>query len=388
LSPDVREHEGTTATPAAPPPDPRAEAVERLFALVQRGRGHVAVIGPSAEVAAALFGEAEARLAVHRGVRLRGASLDEAAALAALCADKEDADGRVGHAMRTLVQEARAAGLPVVVVVTEADLADLARLERLRERLEWVPGAAEVTRLVLLGGPKLATMLRRREARGFGSLVAATVRVPEATAAGTGSARLARLLASVGAAAAVALAALALWTRPAPTPEGPPPVETPTAAPSAPPSPPTAPAAIPTVPATTPAPAPIAAEAPVDAPPGAQAAPTLAEIVPTPEPTVPPATAPPAPPPPAAARPEASPLGPRAASGPTIQVGAFTRVENAEALRAKLAPRFPGVHVSAIGRGGTTYHRVRIGGFASAAELDAAVAALRRAGYAPARVRD
>jgi cell division protein FtsN len=71
-----------------------------------------------------------------------------------------------------------------------------------------------------------------------------------------------------------------------------------------------------------------------------------------------------------------------------LQVGAFVNPATADALRARLAPRFPGVTVSPARRDGTTYHRVRVGGFASAQELEAGARALRAAGFTPVRVRE
>ena len=74
--------------------------------------------------------------------------------------------------------------------------------------------------------------------------------------------------------------------------------------------------------------------------------------------------------------------------GAALQVGAFIRADGAEALRRKLAPQFPEVYVSPAARGGTTFHRVRVGGFRSRHDLDTAAAQLRTAGYTPIRVRE
>ena len=79
---------------------------------------------------------------------------------------------------------------------------------------------------------------------------------------------------------------------------------------------------------------------------------------------------------------------PPAPRGAALQVGAFLRSEGAEVLRRKLAPQFPEVYVSPAARGGSKFHRVRVGGFRSGHDLDVAAAMLRTAGYTPIRVRE
>jgi hypothetical protein len=324
------------ATPAAS----RAAAVAKLVAAVQKTPGDVIVIGKDAQAAAGLFDEAEAYLATYRGIRVRGRALDGDAAVAALCADKEPSVGPgAGQraAMQALVDEARAVALPVVVVVAEADKVGADRLERFRQAVECVTGAAEVVRIVFLGGPRLMKIVRRHEARSLGTRVAAVVRVPGATVAPQRKAlgrlpagRAGRWAGAVALGGGVVLAAWMLAPRIVPP-------RTHVAGP-----PPTSP--VPEPPATRP-PAPAAV------------------------------TSPPRP-------------APRPARGPVLQVGAFLSAASAETLSQRLAPQFDDVYVSTIDRSGSTYHRVRLGGFASEADLRAAETALRKAGYAPVRARD
>ena len=74
--------------------------------------------------------------------------------------------------------------------------------------------------------------------------------------------------------------------------------------------------------------------------------------------------------------------------GIALQVGAFRQPEHAEAVRARLASQFPDVHVSPFVHDGTTLYGVRVGRFASEADLALAAAAMRAAGFTPLRVRD
>jgi len=316
----------------------RAAAVAELVAAVQTRPGHVIVIAQDAKAAAGLFSEAEAQLATHRAVRVRGRELDGSAAVAALCADKEESGG-----LQALIEEARAAALPVVVVVAEADAAGADRLERLRQAVECVSDAAEVVRMVLLGGPRLLDTIRQPEARLLATRVAAVVRVPvetvtpERRAAGGLRAGLAGLYTH-----AVALVGVVVFATSMLAPK---------------------------------------ILRPRDHVAGASAP---AVVAAAPSATRPPVPAPAANPPPAPAA--AAP--PRPAHGPALQVGAFLSAASAEALRRQLAPRFGEAYVSNIDRDGATYHRVRFGGFASEADLHAAETALREAGYAPLRARD
>jgi cell division protein FtsN len=329
--------------------------------------------------------------------------------------------------MRTLLDEARAAGQPMVVAVTDAELADSAKLERVRLTLEAAPDAGEIVRIALLGGPPLIELLRRPESRAVALRIGATVQVPSVAAdiqapavvPVPASGGIGRYL--VGALVVACLAGLAVWMGqpPAPTP----PVKV---APSAP-----APAAV--VPPPTP-PTPVAVtHEPAPAPPGAIAhepappvpPPTVpaqaAQVAPTPhaglvenptplavvdahavakepEPTEPEPSAPPEPAPtPAPPTPEAYAVpadGDDAGTaapkrGETaLQVGAFVKPEGAQALRTKLAAQFPRVYVSSAARGGTTFHRVRVSGFRSAHDVTVAETWLKAAGYPATRVRE
>jgi hypothetical protein len=78
-----------------------------------------------------------------------------------------------------LIEEARAAARPVVVVVADADLASAKRLESLRIQLDAAPGAIEVVRMVLIGCPVLSRILDLPSARGLKSRVGMHVRLPE-----------------------------------------------------------------------------------------------------------------------------------------------------------------------------------------------------------------
>ena len=48
----------------------------------------------------------------------------------------------------------------------------------------------------------------------------------------------------------------------------------------------------------------------------------------------------------------------------SIQVGSFSNLGNAERLKRRLEPRYENVHIMPFDKGGTTFHRVRIGQFA------------------------
>lgn len=81
-------------------------------------------------------------------------------------------------------------------------------------------------------------------------------------------------------------------------------------------------------------------------------------------------------------------VSPRSVHGPALQVGAFLSAASAEALRQRLGGRFADAYVSTVERSGSTYHRVRVGRFASEADLRATETALRKAGYAPIRAQE
>jgi hypothetical protein len=78
-----------------------------------------------------------------------------------------------------LVEEARAVAKPVVVVVADADLASVKRLESLRIQLDAAPGAIDVVRMVLIGCPVLSRILELPSARGLSSRVGMQVRLIE-----------------------------------------------------------------------------------------------------------------------------------------------------------------------------------------------------------------
>lgn len=365
LAEDDLVHDADRA-PGAPPATSRAAAVAKVVAAVQTHPGHVLVIGKNAKAAAGLFDEAEAHLATYRGVRVRGSALDGNAAVAALCADKEQ-NGSPGawqrSAMQALIDEARASALPVVVVVAEADKAGAGELERFREVVECVSDATDVVRMVLLGGPRLLRTVRRSEAWSPATRVATVVHVPDATGRGLGpwpggvAGRYARAAALGG---VVVLAALTLGPKLFPPRDdglGPP-----------------------VTPPVAEAEGPLQLAPLVALPEAHEAAPATAPS--TPSLPVPKRAASPPP------TRTASVSRPSPARGPALQIGAFLSAASAEALRQRLGGRFGDAYVSTFERSGSTYHRVRLGGFASEADLRVAETALRKAGYAPIRAQE
>lgn len=86
---------------------------------------------------------------------------------------------KVSSPLGGLIDEARAAARPVVVVVADADLASAKRLESLRIQLDAAPGAIEVVRMVLIGCPVLSRILELPSARGLKSRVGMQVRLAE-----------------------------------------------------------------------------------------------------------------------------------------------------------------------------------------------------------------
>jgi cell division protein FtsN len=102
-----------------------------------------------------------------------------------------------------------------------------------------------------------------------------------------------------------------------------------------------------------------------------------------------------APPPPATATApptRAAPVAP-AASGPAAgltyfaQAGAFTRSDDAEAQRAKLALLGLDAKISAREQAGRTVYRVRVGPFDTKSEADGAIERLQSAGVDSTLVR-
>jgi cell division septation protein DedD len=348
--------------------DATADATAAKLTTALRPRpGHVVVTAATAKDAEALLWRVESDIVAYRCLWLSGRELDPVRLLRALAT--EDVLAESPHvAIRTLLGKARAIGRPVVVVVTEADAASAADLERLRLTLECTPDASDVVRLVLLGGPALLEILRRPEVRALATRITNRIDAPqiasEAALPQTSRImseplrveserrprRLGRILmaGAGGAAFAAAVGGIVI------TPSDPP--ASPIVA--------TAVATAPTLdaPAAPPAVAEVAGETP--APP--------VEVMPTPEPT----------PPRAVVHPPAAPI----VRGHAIQVGAFRSLANATALRDELARRFADVHVTPMQRNGTVLHRVRIEGLASEAAVTAALATLRLAGLQPMRV--
>lgn len=344
-------------------------AAAKLRTALQERSGYVVVTAESSAAAEALFAAVAPELRTFRTLRTSGRTLDPEAIVRALWRDGEPPfPARI--AMRALIDEARAASQPIVVAITDADVADAGELERVRLTLEGAPDASEIVHIALLGGPALVELLRRPEMRSLALRIGASVQVPVVASAlttGTGARRARGRGRWIATAAAAALAAGVLWSvrqprLPDPTVEPEPPTAAPPAVDPV--------AVVPTVvPEPTPAPTPSVDEAVPSPPPTASAE---AEVG-----TIPPAPAP-APPPAAATR----------GIGVALQVGAFRRAEGAAAVRDKLAGEFPGVSVSPLTRGGSTLYRVRIGGFATEEELAATARALGAAGYPPIRVRD
>ena len=72
------------------------------------------------------------------------------------------------------------------MVVADADLASIKRLESLRIQLDSAPGAIEIVRMVLIGCPVLSRILDLNAARGLSSRVGLQVRVAETALRGRG----------------------------------------------------------------------------------------------------------------------------------------------------------------------------------------------------------
>ena len=128
------------------------------------------------------------------------------------------------------------------------------------------------------------------------------------------------------------------------------------------------------------------------------AAPTAPAVTPPPPPTVPPTL-----PPPAATLPGAAPATRAAAAPPTApdarpvpkptgmaffaQAGAFTRTDDAEAQRAKLALLGMDARITEREQAGRTVYRVRVGPFDARTQADAAIDKLQGAGIDATLVR-
>ena len=444
-SPDASQTQAGSARPDA--------SAARLFSSLQSRAGHAVVVGDDPAAAEALFERVDAQLVCQRRARLSGEGLDLDTMVQALgtdlrgpyCPQEPDA------ILSLVATEARAAGLPILVVITRAEEAGAATLNQLATLVDSVPDARAAVRFVLLGGPRLEAILAQPEAQGLVARVLTTVRAPkreegrwvfplQAPATATDSPR--RDTAQWIVAGLVALAGLVFFFAPWGGRDEPTRV---TSTPSAPVWPADAPGTTVPAPQVTPpfppmtaAPArpapeqpPPAAAAPV--PPAAASAPPLAAAPPPPAAITPPppveAPAPPSPvegtvtPVPSAereeyasgpadpledpdeeaerapardARPRATPdrraavpsLRAEASIGQSLQVGAFRQIANASALAQKLSADFPGVRIVTVERGGVRYHCVRLGGFADEYALAARASQLREAGYPAVRVQN
>ena len=80
------------------------------------------------------------------------------------------------------------------------------------------------------------------------------------------------------------------------------------------------------------------------------------------------------------AAPAAAPISPAPGSGYLLQVGAFPNPSDAETLKAKLAMQGFVASVQSVNVGGQTYHRVRLGPFRSATDLESTKQRLASAG--------
>jgi DedD protein len=96
------------------------------------------------------------------------------------------------------------------------------------------------------------------------------------------------------------------------------------------------------------------------------------------------AAEPPAAEPPAARSPVASAPAP-AAGGWMVQLGAFGDIDNARQLASRISTYGYSAHVTEFRSGGETMHRVRVGGFATENQADAAASSLSAHGF-PGRV--
>lgn len=392
--------------PAGRPRTTSDLAEAKLRTAIQERSGYVVVTAESASASEALFAAVEPRLSTFRTVRASGRTLDPEAIVRALWRDG-DPPFPARLAMRTLLDEARAAKQPMVVAVTDAELADSAKLERVRLTLEAAPDAGEIVRIALLGGPPLIELLRRPESRAVALRIGATVQVPAAAAeitpppVATPAARRGMGGLAAGAVVVAGIAAFAVWSsRPMPQPapmtvahDAPPPTAAPPAPANVEPAvvhEPAAPVPAPSPPAHAPAAAATADVVENPTPVAVVEAPMVAkepELAPPPSPA-----AEPPPPAPTAVTAPAKDTTPEAASPrwaqTALQVGAFVKADGAEALRAKLASQFPRVYVSPAGRDGTTFHRVRVAGFRSAHDVTVAETWLKAAGYPATRVRE
>jgi len=166
--------------------DGETRDVARIARALRVGSGHVVVIARDVERAENLVESAIVLAEPYRVLRV-SATTDGMAVLAsdllAFAAesgpDVRRARDKVSSPVGGLMAEARAVGRPVVVVVADADLASIKRLESLRIQLDSAPGAIEIVRMILIGCPVLSRILDLPSARGLSSRVGLQVRVVE-----------------------------------------------------------------------------------------------------------------------------------------------------------------------------------------------------------------
>lgn len=160
--------------------------VQRIVRALRVGVGHIVVTARDVERAESLVESALDIADPYRVLRI-SATIDGLAAMAGdVLAFASDAGPAITRArdkasapLGALIDEARAAARPVVVVVADADLSTAKRLESLRIQLDGTPGAIEVVRMILIGCPVLARILELPSARGLSSRVGMQVRFAE-----------------------------------------------------------------------------------------------------------------------------------------------------------------------------------------------------------------
>jgi hypothetical protein len=326
------------------------EAAARLLAALTTGSGHALVSGAHAADVDAVLAKVDAQLVCHRRLRISGVGLEPEAVVATLGADLASADPP--------------------------------------------PSAVAIVRLVALGGPALGRMLTHPAARPLSARFSTIIQAPPCERAVLDASpplvpgrRVRRWAAAAGLTLALGTVGLLAGSARHWNVSDVGPVATPVAAPEPEHSAPNPPPAITplgevaSAPAVAPAPAPAPERAVAPPPP---AAPTAPEPTPSATPTrmasLPAPRKVPAPAPPAEGT-------AAAASGQTLQLGAFRSAENAETLRQQVARLYPDARVSNVTVKGVAYHRVRLGA-TNERDLAARAAALRAAGFATVRVRD
>jgi hypothetical protein len=188
----LTEHLDSTPSPrpllidrAAPISRDAQRDVARITRGLRVGAGHVVVTAVDVDRAEDLVEAAIASANPFRVLRIStttdGFALagDVLAFAAGGAPSVRRARDKVSSPIAGLIEEARGAGRPIVVVVADADLASVKRLEALRIQLDCAPGAIEVVRMVLVGCPVLLRILELPSARGLSSRVGMQVRVGE-----------------------------------------------------------------------------------------------------------------------------------------------------------------------------------------------------------------